>query len=113
MQQYVGEKDFDQVTLHIYHTIGEETSYIYEDDNNTFEYEKGNSRYLKLILTGDTEGITITRSLEGNYNSKIKSYKLELHGFPNNVSGITVDNNAVDTNGALVIDAEFNTLTIK
>jgi len=113
VQQYVGEKDFDQVTLHIYHTIGEETSYIYEDDNNTFEYEKGNSRYLKLILTGDTEGITITRSLEGNYNSKIKSYKLELHGFPNNVSGITVDNNAVDTNGALVIDAEFNTLTIK
>ena len=113
IQQYVGEKEFDQVTLHIYHTIGEEVSYIYEDDNNTFEYEKGNSRYIKLMVSGNADSLTITRSVEGTFNSKIKSYKVELHGFPNNVSSITVDDNIIETNADNIIDAEFSILTIE
>jgi len=112
IQQYVGELEVTEVTLHIYHTAGAEDSFLYEDDADTYDYEKGHNRYVKFSAAGAGDGMVITRSVEGSYESNIKSFKLVFHGFATGVNAVTVDGQSVDTIGDVVINAEFGKLEI-
>ena len=41
IQQYVGEKEIDQVTLDVYYKKGKETSQLYSDAQDGYDYTKG------------------------------------------------------------------------
>ena len=112
IQQYIGEKSFDTVDLHIYFVNGQETSYIYEDDMNTFDYEKGSHCYKKFEVSGSGEGLIVIQSIEGHFESSIKHYKLKLHGFPENFQSLLLDGEEVELNaeGDAVIPSYFSEL---
>ncbi len=110
VMQYVGEKDLDTITLDIYYKDGEEVSFIYDDDKNGYDYEKGVFLYSKLELVGSKDQIIISQTKEGTYKSEIKNFKLNLIGIPFEEYVITADNKIIHNEG--LIPSNFEKLSI-
>jgi len=101
LQQYVGEKVIDAVTLDVYYKKGEEISWFYDDDKNGYAYEKGEYNYSKFSYSGSSNQIDINQSIEGNYEGDLKNFKLNFVGLPSDVSEIHVDDKSYDI-GSLI-----------
>ncbi len=82
--QHTKEKGDGILYLHIYK--GKETNVYtyYEDDGNTYDYEKGT--YYKRDIVYNSPATLTLKAKEGSYNSKFKKVKVVLHGFDNNSS---------------------------
>lgn len=69
----------DNLVLHAYHGNDGSEFELYEDDGETFDYQKGSSSKRKLIF--NQKKITITRQ-QGTFKPSWKSITVILHGFP-------------------------------
>ena len=81
VQQYVGEKTIDVLTLHIYYKDGIEVSYLYEDKGDGYEYESGESAIKIFTFTGADTSCSIAQAIEGDFSASYQQYKIVLHGF--------------------------------
>jgi alpha-glucosidase len=95
IQQYVGEKVIDTITLDVYFKEGEETSYFYDDDKNGYGYEKGEYHYSKFLFSGSSNKIEISQSREGSFESELKLFAMNLIGQPSDIESINVDGEQV------------------
>lgn len=91
LQQYVDEEPITEVTLQVYFTIGQETSYLYEDQHNGYEYEHGVMRYSRFMYEGTAEQLTINQEVEGPFRPTYKHYRISLIGIPDESRTIKVD----------------------
>jgi len=112
VQQYVGEQDITAVTLNIHYKTGQETSYLYEDDKESFEYENGAYRLSEFTLTGEQNQISIEQSLSGDYQPKIQHYVLKLIGLPFKVGQIMIDGVHQEATDGVHIKADFRELVL-
>ena len=111
IQQYVGEKKIETLTLDIYFKEGEESSYLYDDDKNGYGYENGEYHYSHFTMIGTQHQVEITQSIEGSFDSELQFYQLNLIGQPAAVTELHVDGELIE-NGSTV-PSKFNKLTIK
>ncbi|MGB0949260.1 MAG: glycoside hydrolase family 31 protein, partial [Marinirhabdus sp.] len=51
VQQYVGEKDFDRITLEVYFKLGKQKSSLYDDAHDGYDYTKGRYSLKQFKLT--------------------------------------------------------------
>jgi alpha-glucosidase len=119
IQQYVGEKDFDEMTLDIYFKKGKERSLLYDDAHDGFDYIKGRYSLRTFSLTGKSNELIIQQHKSGKFNSNYNTFKLNLIGLPFTISKIQIDNEEilfedVKVNGdnTLIIDKDFTELHI-
>lgn len=78
--QNTTEKPTDTLTVHIYKGDVNNSFVYYEDDGQSFDYEKG--EYYKRTIRYDAKRKTVTfEPAEGDYTSHFKNIKLMLHGF--------------------------------
>lgn len=78
--QNTKEKGDGILYLHVYKG-GKPSSFVYyEDDGETYEYEKG-SYYKRSILYDVSSNKLMLEKKEGSYASKFKKVKIILHGF--------------------------------
>ncbi len=78
--QNTKEKGDGVLYVNVYKGNKPNTYTYYEDDGNTYDYEKGS--YYKREIVYDTKAATITfKAKEGSYSSKFKKVKVVLHGF--------------------------------
>ena len=78
--QNTKEKGDGVLYLHVYKGNETNTYTYYEDDGETYNYEKGN--YYKRAIAYNPKTATITfKAKEGTYSSKFKKVKVVLHGF--------------------------------
>ena len=110
IQQYVGEKKIDTVTLDIYYKEGSEDSYFYDDDKNGYGYEQGDFNYSKFTLIGTQGQMEILQSNEGKYDSEIKNFKLNFIGIPSGVTEIKVDGQSVSAD--TLVSSNFKQIVI-
>ncbi len=110
IQQYVGEKEIKEITLHIYYKNGIETSELYEDDKDTFAYENGAYRLSQFKLTGADSRLNIEQHIEGDFTPSFNKYLLEFHGFPFTVNEVIVDGKKVNVKDG--VDANFGKLEV-
>lgn len=96
VMQYVGEKDIDQLTLHVYYGGENIVSYLYEDAGDGYEYEKGiyNRKKFKTLSSEDVFRLTMKRS--GHYEPTYSTYKIIIHGLPFEPSTILINDAKVD-----------------
>ena len=114
VQQYVGEKEIDTVTLNIYYTEGEEKSQLYDDDKETYNYEEKKFSFSEFLFSGAKNKVIITRRSEGDEHTQIKSYKLNLIGFPFSIESIKCDSKSVNLREEeVMIPFGFQTLVIE
>ncbi|KQX00511.1 glycoside hydrolase family 31 protein [Flavobacterium sp. Root420] len=119
VQQYVGEIEFDELTLDLYFKIGKEQSFVYEDAQDGYDYKKGRYSYLSFRTIGKEKELIIQLHKEGKYDTPYSKYKINLIGLPFKVTEIEIDNEnvafdkiAFDENNFLIVDKEFNELHI-
>tara|TARA_R110002049_G_scaffold292252_3_gene476671 strand:- start:24366 stop:26768 length:2403 start_codon:yes stop_codon:yes gene_type:complete len=119
IQQYVGEKVIDELLLDVYYKLGKETSAVYEDATDGYDYIKGRYSLRDFKLHGKDNELIIQQHKSGKFITTYKTFKLNLHGLPFKIKKIEVDNveilfKDIKLNGdnTLILDKEFTELHI-
>ena len=119
VQQYVGERKIEEITLDIYYKKGKEDSQFFEDAQDGYDYTKGRFCLRSFKLTGRKNQLVIQQHKEGSYESDCKIFKLQIHGLPFEVKNIQLDNETksleqLHSNGCLtlMIDENFSILDL-
>ncbi|RLD28647.1 MAG: glycosyl hydrolase, partial [Bacteroidetes bacterium] len=119
IQQYVEEKAIDEVTLEVYFKKGKETSKLFDDAHDGYDYTKGRYSLRTFKLTGKTNELIIQQHKEGKYITTYKTFELKFHGLPFKIESIHLDNEEiplsdVKMNGdnTMIIDKNFAQLHI-
>ncbi len=120
IQQYVGEKEIKEVVLDIYFKRGKETSQIYDDAHDGYDYIKGRYSLRDLTLIGKENELIIQQYKSGKYTSPYETFKLRLHGLPFKVTKLEIDKEGficedIKDNGetTLIISKDFTEIHIK
>ncbi len=119
VQQYVGELTITELQLDVYYKLGTENSNVYEDDQDGYDYTKGEYSLRNFKLTGKEKELILQQFKDGNFVTTYETFKLNLMGLPFKIKSIELDNEAIDLkdvkmNGANTIHVtkEFTTLHI-
>ncbi len=117
VQQYVGEKQIDEVTLDVYYKEGKELSQLFDDAHEGYDYTKGRYSLRTFKLTGKKKELILQQHKEGKFITTYETFKLCIHGLPFDIKEIEVDNEViplkhVKTNGthSMTIDKNFSEL---
>jgi len=92
VQQYVGEKTFDTLTVDVYFKLGSEQSTLYEDAHEGYDYKKGDFSVRNFKLQGKKKALIIQQFKDGAYITPYKTLDLHLIGLPFKIGKIEVDN---------------------
>lgn len=119
VQQYVGELEFDELTLDVYYKNGKEKSVVYEDAQDGYDYKKGRYSFLSFRTIGKEKELIIQLHKEGKYDTPYSKYKINLIGLPFKVGEIEIDNEkiqfdkaAFEVNQFLIVEKGFSELHI-
>ncbi len=119
IQQYVGEKEIDELVLDVYYKLGEETSQVFEDAQDGYDYIKGRYSLRNFKLVGKEKSLIIQQYKSGKYITPYETIKIKFHGLPFKISKIQIDNEEmlfkdVKLNGdnSIVVSKEFTELHI-
>ena len=119
VQQFVGEKTIDQLTLDVYYKEGKEDSQIYEDATDGYDYLKGRYSLRNFNLHGKKNELIIQQHKSGKFMTTYETFKLNLHGLPFKITKVEIDNvviafKDIKLNGdnSLIIIKEFTELHI-
>lgn len=119
VQQYVGELEFDELTLDLYFKNGKEKSVVYEDAQDGYDYKKGRYSFLSFRTIGKEKELIVQLHKEGKYDTPYSKYRINLIGLPFKVTEIEIDNEriafdiiAFEENHFLIVDKEFSELHI-
>ena len=119
VQQYVGELEFDELTLDIYYKEGKEKSVVYEDAQDGYDYKKGRYSFLSFQTNGKENELIVQVHKEGKYDTNYSKYKINLIGLPFKVKTIQIDNVEVyfdkehlENSNYLIVDKGFTILHI-
>ena len=119
IQQYVGEKKIDEISLDVYYKKGKENSQLFDDAQDGYDYTKGRYSLRTFKLLGKEKELIIQQHKTGKFITDYQTFKLKLHGLPFKISKIQIDNEEilfeeVKVNGdnTLIIDKDFTQLHI-
>ena len=118
VQQYVGEKIIEQMELDVYFKLGKETSLVYEDDQDGFDYKKGRYSLRNFTVNGKKDSLTIQQFKSGKFITSYNSFSIKLIGLPFKIKKVEVDNEPVDIksiiakDNVLVVSKEFTEIHI-
>ena len=119
VQQYVGEMQFDELTLDVYYKLGKEKSTVYEDAQDGYDYNKGRFSLRTFTFNGKEKEIIIQQHKEGTFETSYSKFKINLKGLHFKVKKIEIDNEKVtleqiqfNGDNFLIIDKDFSELHI-
>lgn len=119
VQQYVGELALEELLLDTYYKVGTESSEVYEDAQDGYDYSKGRFSLRNFKLIGKDNSLTIQQFKHGSFVTEYDTLRFSFHGLPFEIGAVSVDNEAValgDINpsgtNSLLIDKNFTVLHI-
>ncbi len=118
VQQYVGEKEIEQLTLDIYYKNGKEVSDVFEDANDGYDYTKGRYSLRHFSLIGKENKLTIKQHKSGTFVTGYETFKINLIGLPFDIKKIKIDSEEISfedtklTHRTFEITKEFSQLQI-
>ncbi|MDF4222471.1 glycoside hydrolase family 31 protein [Maribacter sp. M208] len=117
IQQYVGEKRIEELVLEVYYKEGTETSEVYEDAANGYDYKKGRYSLSNYKLTGKDNSLTIQLFKDGTFETEYEKMRLNFHGLPFKIDKVMIDNEevllhtiATNESNDLLLDKNFTLL---
>ena len=102
IQQYVGEKEIDLVSLSVYFKNGSEESHLYEDAQDGYDYTKGRYSLRHFKLNGASDKLTIRQHKLGKYKTNYEFFELSIYGLPFELKNLTIDNEKVEIKDYIV-----------
>jgi len=109
VQQYVGEKELEFLTLDVYVDHGKQRSIVYEDANDGYDYRKGRYSLRTLDYRGRPDEIVISQHKDGKFTTPYEHLRLNLIGLDFEIDHIEVDNEVMDLSE---IQYDLNTQTM-
>ena len=120
VQQYVGERTIKELLIDVYFKIGKESSTVYEDEQDGYDYKKGRYSLRNFKLHGKENELIIQQFKDGTFITSYETFKLQLHGLPFKIASVAVDNELVSLddiklngNNVIELSKEFTQLHIK
>ncbi|HTF81503.1 MAG TPA: TIM-barrel domain-containing protein, partial [Cytophagales bacterium] len=118
IQQYIGEKTIDTVTLKVYFSQEKVISYYYDDAGEGMDYKDGHHVLSKFetSFNSKTNIYKITQEKTGQYNSGVTQYEIILIGFAKTYSLIKIDSkesHVWETQGKYIVNSNFKEITIE
>ena len=117
VQQYVGEKVIEELTLDVYYKKGKEPSELYEDAQDGYDYKKGKFSLRHFKFVGKAKEVRIQQHKSGKFITSYKTFKMRFHGLPFSIKKIRIDTEEmsfkdVKLNGdnTIVVRKDFTTL---
>ncbi|ARV15155.1 glycoside hydrolase family 31 protein [Polaribacter sp. SA4-12] len=117
VQQYVGEKKFDDITLDVYYKEGKESSKLYDDAHDGYDYKKGRFSLRTFKVTGKKEELIIQQHKRGDFNADYSKFNIVFHNLPFSITSVQIDNVEISIDNinegktqSILIDKEFNEL---
>ncbi|PQJ76051.1 glycoside hydrolase family 31 protein [Polaribacter gangjinensis] len=96
VQQYVGEKQFNEITLDVYYKVGKETSKLYDDAHDGYDYKKGRYSLRTFKFTGKENEIILQQHKEGKFDAQYSNFRIVFHNLPFKITSFEIDNVKVD-----------------
>jgi alpha-glucosidase len=118
VQQYVDEKKFDEITLDIYYKEGKESSNLYDDAHDGYDYKKGRFSLRTFKVTGKKEELILQQHKRGDFNADYSKFNLVLHNLPFQITSVQIDNVEIDLewvnleSQSISVDKEFTEIHI-
>jgi len=119
VQQYVGEKEIDEVTLDVYYKNGKEKSVLYEDALDGYDYNKGRYALRTFSMIGKEKELIIQLHKEGEFITNYQHFKINFICLPFKISKVYIDNVKIDLanfynemENTLIVDKDFLSLHI-
>ena len=119
VQQYVGEKEIDQLVLNVYYLEGTEQSTVYEDAQDGYDYKKGEYSLRNFKMTGRDKELIIQQFKDGTYTTPYETLRVNFIGLPFRISKVQVDNQRVplkevrlNGDNTIEVDKNFSSLVI-
>ncbi|MEM7551219.1 MAG: glycoside hydrolase family 31 protein [Bacteroidota bacterium] len=94
--QYVGEKEIFELTLHIYTCESEVENTIYEDSGDSYDFQNGQYRLMKLFSKGTDKSFELNQVVDGEFEASYPQYRLVFHGIEFKPSDLKVDGEKID-----------------
>jgi alpha-glucosidase len=88
--EYVGQKPVKELQLQVF-AGGNQTSYLYEDDGETYAHERGRYRALTFVTEANKAGFRIRVTTEGQYDEASMRFSYLIHGLDRKPDRITVN----------------------
>jgi alpha-glucosidase len=114
VQQYVGEIDFDEITLDVYYKKGKETSKLYDDAHDGYDYKKGRYSLRTFKFTGKQNECILQQHKEGKFDAQYTNFRIVFHNLPFKITSFEIDNVKVELqnndgnkNQEIVVDKAF------
>jgi len=102
VQQYVGEKEFDEITLDIYYKKGKEKSQLFDDAHDGLDYKKGRYSLRTFKVTGKDTEFILQQHKRGKFDAPYTSFNLVFHNLPFTIKSIQIDNVEIPLNNLKV-----------
>ncbi|WP_417886026.1 TIM-barrel domain-containing protein [Zunongwangia sp.] len=96
VQQYVDEKEIDEISLDIYYKNGLDNAMLYEDSHDGYDYKMGIFNIRSFKFTGKVQEAFIQQHNTDAYNSNLKRIKIIFHGLPFEIKSAKVNNEETD-----------------
>lgn len=118
VQQYVGELEIKELKLDVYYKSGKETSQVFEDAQDGYDYRKGRYSLSTFTVDGKDKDLVLRQHKEGKFETSYAKFAISIIGLPFDITGIEIDNEVIAPehlyfDGQLLIDKNFSELHIK
>jgi alpha-glucosidase len=80
VMQYVGEKQVEELTPHVYYKAGTAESVLYDDGGKGYAYQQGQQTTHHFTVTSTATTPTVSQRTEGDYQPSYATYRVVLHG---------------------------------
>ena len=118
IQQFVGEKEIDQLKLDVYFKLGKEDSQVYEDSHDGYDYIKGRFSLRNFTLSGKENSLSIQQFKSGKHFSSYQTVAIKFINLPFKIVSVELDGEVYDykankTNGTtIVFPTDFSDIVI-
>ena len=91
VQQYVGEKQLEQIDLHVYKGEGSFESFMFEDKGDGYGYQQNNYAFKSFLSLANDKKYRITQHKKGRFETQYKTYRIRFHGFDTMPVALEID----------------------
>ncbi|WP_241499063.1 TIM-barrel domain-containing protein [Rufibacter ruber] len=92
VQQYVGELEIQEATLHVYYSEFPYISTLYEDGGEGYGYTEGAYQLKTFQTEPSAASFSISQQIEGSGAAAYPRYRIIIHGLPAPTASVLVDN---------------------
>jgi alpha-glucosidase len=90
VMNFVGEEKIEVLYLNIYYKKGDETSFLYEDKGDGYDYTSGGFNEVHFNYSFDGKNVKISQDRNGNFLPEYKMYEIKFIGFPT-INSVIID----------------------